>query len=183
VVQNSRLVILSSAVAHALAWAVYLPLVIGFVVWPALRGGDGEDLKVLITVFMPVELTGLGLLAVLINGFQGAYNKSHFLALAALFLVFCGLGIFSISQLHLPLELKLVAGGVVSSFSIILMVDAGKLGVALVLWGVGLLLLGFCALAVFSVGIFYLPAALALLVAAAASLRRLPFRTPAIRFR
>ena len=182
-VQNSRLVILSSAIAHALAWAVYLPLVIGFVVWPALRGGEGEDLKVLITVLMPVELTGLGLLAVLINGLQGAYNKSRFLALAALLLVFCGLGIFSISQIHLPFELKLAVGSVIGSFSIILLVDAGNLGVALVLWGVGLLLLGFCALAMFSVGIFYLPAALALLIAAAANLLGRPFRTPAVRFR
>ena len=182
-VQISPAVRLSSAVAHALAWAVYLPLAIGFVVWPVLRGGHGEDLKVLITMFMPVELTGLGLLAVLINGLQGAWKTSRFLALAALLLVFCGLGVFSISQLHLPLELKLAAGGVIASFSIILIVDAGKLGVALVLWGAGLLLLGFCALAMFSVGIFYLPAALALLIAAAASLWRLPFRTPAIRFR
>ena len=182
--QISRLVILSSTVSHALAWAVYLPLAVGLAVWPALQGGLGEEQKVLvITLFMPVALTGLGLLVVLINGLQGACNKSPFLALAALLLVFCGLGIFSISQLHLPLELKLAAGIVIGSFSIILVVDAGNLGVALSLWGVGLLLLGFCVLAMFSVGIFYLPAALALLVAAAASLRRRPFSTPAIRFR
>ena len=182
-VQISPAVSLSSAVAHALAWAVYLPLAIGLVVWPALRGGHGEDLKVLITLFMPVALTGLGLLAVLINGLQVAGNRLHFLALAVLLLVFCGLGIFSISQVHIPLELKLAVGSIIGSFSIILMVDAGKLGVALALWGAGLLLLGFCALAMFSFGIFYLPAALALLVAAAASLWRLPLRSPAIRFR
>ena len=182
-VKISPAVSLSSAVAHALAWVVYLPLAIGLVVWPVLRGGHGEDLTVLITMFMPVALTGLGLLAVLINGLQGAYNKSRFLVLAALLLVFCGLGIFSISQVHLPFEFKLAVGSVIGLFSIILMVDAGKLGVALVLWGAGLLLLGFCALAMFSVGIFYLPAALALLIAAAASLWRLLVRTPAIRFR
>ena len=182
-VQISQLVILSSAIAHALAWVVYLPLAVGLAVWPALQGGLGEEQKVLVTLFMPVALTGLGLLVVLINGLQGACNKSPFLALAALLLVFCGLGIFSISQLHLPLELKLAAGIVIGSFSIILVVDAGNLGVALSLWGVGLLLMGFCVLAMFSVGIFYLPAALALLVAAAASLLRRPFPTPAIRFR
>lgn len=182
-VQISPAVSLSSAIAHALAWAVYLPLAIGLVVWPVLRGGHGEDLVVLITMFMPVELTGLGLLAVLISGLQGAGNRMHFLALGTLLLVFCGLGIFSISQLHLPLEIKLVGGSVIGSFSIILMVDAGKLGVAIVLWGVGLLLLGFCALAMFSVGIFYFPAALVLLIAAAASLWRLPLRSPVIRFR
>ena len=181
-VQISQLVIFSSAIAHALALAVYLPLAIRLVVWPSLRGGHGEDLEVLITSFMPVALTGLGLLVVLINGLQGAFNKSHFLALAALLLLFCGLGIFSISQLHLPLELKLAVGSVIGSFSIILIVDAGNLGMAIVLWGVGFLLLGFCALAMLSVGIFYLPAALALLVAAAASILRLPFRRPAIRF-
>ena len=115
-VQISPAVRLSSAVAHALAWAVYLPLAIGFVVWPVFRGGHGEDLKVLITMFMPVELTGVGLLAVLINGLQGAWKTSRFLALAALLLVFCGLGIFSISQLHLPLEVKLAAGSVIGSF-------------------------------------------------------------------
>ena len=105
-VQTSRLVILSSAISNALAWVVYLPLAIGLVVWPALQGGRSEDLKVLITLFMPVTLTGLGLLAVLINGLQGAWKTSRFLALAALLLMFCGLGVFSISQLHLPLELK-----------------------------------------------------------------------------
>ena len=78
VVQISRLVTLSSAIAHALAWAVYLPLAIGFVVWPTLRGGHGEEPKVLITMFMPVALTGLGLLAVRINSLQGAWIKSHF---------------------------------------------------------------------------------------------------------
>ena len=181
--QISPVVSLTSAVAHALAWAVYLPLAIGLVVWPVLRGGRGEDLTVLITMFMPVELTGLGLLAVLINGLQGTWNKSHFLGLAALLLVFCGLGIFSISQVHLPLGLKLAVGSVIAAFSILLMVDAGKLGVALFLWGAGLLLLGFCALDMFTVGILYLPAALTLLIAAAASLWRLQLRTPAIRFR
>ena len=34
------------------------------------------------------------------------------------------------------------------------------------LWGPGVVLLGFCAVAIFSIGMLYLPAALALLVAA-----------------
>ena len=38
------------------------------------------------------------------------------------------------------------------------------------LWGPAIVLLGFCAVAIFSIGMFYLPAALALLVAAIADL-------------
>ncbi len=91
-------------IAHGLAWVAYLPLAVGLVIWPYLRGGRGEDFTVLATVFLPVALTGLALLT-LFSGRRSACisflaARERFVSL--LVLLMAGLAIYSISQVHLP---------------------------------------------------------------------------------
>ena len=68
---SNQVMLISSAVSHALALMAYLAVAFGLVLWPAWQDGDGEDLIVLATVFMPVALSGLGLLTVLDQGATG----------------------------------------------------------------------------------------------------------------
>ena len=161
----NRWVIIPAAIAHGLAWVVYVPLAIVLVSWPTQQGRGGEDLKVLATVFMPVALTGLGFLTTVISG-RGAERKPVYWVWLALLTVFCGLGIFSLSQIHLPLQIKVVVGLVIGLFPIILLVTTREAISVLLLWIAAVLLLLFCGLAMFSVGIFYVPTALALIASA-----------------
>ena len=171
----NQVMLISSAVSHALAWIVYLVATFGLVVWPAWRGGDGEDLRVLVAVFAPVALSGLGLLTVLNQG-RLADSKPVSIISAALLILFCGLAILFIVLTHLPVPVKLTIGLILGFYPIVLALGVGRAGRSLLLGVTVVLLLGFCALAIFSVGIFFLPAALAMLVATVASLS-----TPAIR--
>ncbi len=148
--------------AHVLAWLAYLPLAAGLVIWPYLRGGRGEDFTVLATVFLPVALTGLALLTVL-----AARRNREFSILAArervfpiLLALIAGLAIYAFSQVYLPVWVKLVIGAVIGGLALGALLTAGKTGRALTLWVAALLLLGFCALGLASVGILFLPAAL-----------------------
>ena len=100
---------ISSFVSHALAWAVYLVVSFGFVVWPALRDGYGEDLKVLATVFAPVAISGLGWLTVLTQG-RRATGKPVPRTVAVFLAVFCVLAIFTVALIYLPILVKLVIG-------------------------------------------------------------------------
>ena len=165
----NQVMLISSAVSHALAWIAYLALTFGLVLWPAWQDGDGEDLRVLATVFAPVALTGLGLLTVLDQG-RLADSKPVSTVSAVLLTLFCGLAVLSIAFIHVPVSVKLTIGLIVGFYPVILMLVAGRairsflLGIAMVL------LLGFSALASLSVGIFFLPAALAMLVATVAGL-------------
>ena len=165
----NQVMLISSAVSHALAWIAYLALTFGLVLWPAWQDGDGEDLRVLATVFAPVALTGLGLLTVLDQG-RLADSKPVSTISAVLLTLFCGLAVLSIAFIHVPVSVKLTIGLIVGFYPVILMLVAGRairsflLGIAMVL------LLGFSALASLSVGIFFLPAALAMLVATVAGL-------------
>ena len=172
---SNKVMLISSAVSHALAWIVYLVVTFSLVIWPAWQHGDGEDLRVLATVFMPVALTGLGLLTVLDQG-RLAVGQPMLIISAALLTVFCGLAILSIALIHLPVSAKVTIGLIVGFYPIILTLGVGRGGRSLLLGITVALLLGFSALAAFSVGIFFLPAALAMLVAAVASLltRSLP---------
>ena len=158
--------LISSAISHALAWIVYLVVAFGLVLWPAWQDGDGEDLRVLATVFTPVALSGLGWLTVLVQG----DGKPMSIISAVLLTVVCGLAILSIVLIHLPVSAKLTIGLIVGFYPIILMLGVGRGGRSLLLGITVALLLGFSALAIFSVGIFFLPAALAMLVATVASL-------------
>ena len=71
-----------------------------------------------------------------------------------------GLAIYAFSQVYLPVWVKLVIGAVIGGLAFGALLAAGKTGRALTLWVAALLLLGFCALAIASVGILFLPAAL-----------------------
>ena len=160
---------ISSFVSHALAWAVYLVVSFGLVIWPALRDGEGEDLKVLVTVFAPVAISGLGWLTVIIQGCRQT-DRPVTMVLAVLLAAFCVLAIFSVALLRLPAMVKLAIGIIVGFYLIVLVVDVGKAGRSLLL-GIGAaLLLGFSVLASFSVGFLFLPTFLAMVVAALASL-------------
>ena len=169
----NQIMLISSAVSHALAWTVYLVLTFGLVLWPAWQDGDGEDLRVLATVFMPVALSGLGLLTALDRG-RLADSKPVSIISAVLLTLFCGLAILSIAWIHLPVSVKLTIGLIVGFYPIILALGVGRSGRSLLLGIAVALLLGFCALAIFSVGIFFLPAALAMLAATVASLLARP---------
>ena len=165
----NQVMLISGAVSHALAWIVYLVVTFGLVLWPAWQDGDGEDLRVLATVFAPVALTGLGLLTVLDQG-RLADSKPVRIIYAVLLTLFCGLAILSIVLIHLPVSVKLTIGLIVGFCPIVLTLVPGRGGRSLLLWITMALLLGFIALASLSVGFLFLPAALAMLVATVASL-------------
>ena len=160
-------------IAHLLAWVVYLPLAVGLVLWPYLRGGRGEDFPVLATVFLPVALTCLALLT-LFSGrrsagisFLAASLTARKRVVSLLVVLMTGLAIYSISQVHLPAWAKLIIGSAIAGIAFGPLLTAGKMGRVVALWVAALLILGFCVLAAFSVGIFFLPAALASLALAA----------------
>ena len=163
----NQVMLISGAVSHALAWIVYLVVAFGLVLWPAWQGGDGEDLRVLATVFAPVALSGLGWLTVRGRRADGGLMS---VVSAVLLTLFGGLAILSVVLIHLPVPAKLTIGLIVGFYPIILTLGVGRGGRSLLLGIVVTLLLGFSALAIFSVGIFFLPATVAMLVAAVASL-------------
>ena len=165
----NQVMLISSAVSHALAWIAYLVVTFGLVLWTAWQDGDGEDLRVLITVFAPVARTGFGLLTVLDQG-RLADSKPVSIISAVLLTLFCGLAILSIVLIHLPVSVKLTIGLIVGFYAIVLTLGVGRGGRSLLLCIPMALLLGFSALAIHSVGIFFLPAALAMLVSTVASL-------------
>ena len=165
----NRGMLISSAVSHALAWVVYLVVSFGLVLWPAWQGGDGDDLIVLATLFMPVALSGLGWLTVLTQGRQ-AGGKARSSTLVGLLLVFCALAILSIVFIHLPTLVKLAISIIIGFYPVVLALDVGRGGRSLLLGITAALLLGFSALAIFSVGVLFLPTALAMVGAALASL-------------
>ncbi len=155
--------------AHVLAWVAYLPLAVGLVLWPYLRGGRGEDFTVLATVFLPVALTGLAFLSLLSGrrsaGVSFLADRERFVSLLAVLMA--GLAIYSISQVHLPWGPKVVIGVAIGGVALGPLLNAGKIGRVAALWVAALLLLGFCALGLASVGILFLPAALTSLALAA----------------
>ncbi len=165
----NHVMLISGAVSHALAWVVYLVVSFGLVLWPAWQDRDGRDLIVLATLFMPVALSGLGWLAVLTQG-RRVDGKTRSLTLAGLLLVFCALAILSIVFIRLPTPAKLAVMIIIGFYPVVLALDVGRGGRSLLLGITTFLLLGFSALAAFSVGVFFLPTALAMLVAALASL-------------
>ena len=87
-----------------------------------------------------------------------------------LLLVFCALAILSIVFIHLPTLVKLAIGVIIGFYPVALALDVRWGGRSLLLGITAFLLLGFSALAGFSVGVFFLPTVLAMLVAALASL-------------
>ena len=121
----NQVMLISSAVSHALAWIAYLALTFGLVLWPAWQDGDGEDLRVLATVFAPVALTGLGLLTVLDQG-RLADSKPVSTISAVLLTLFCGLAVLSIAFIQVPVSVKLTIGLIVGFYPVILMLVAGR---------------------------------------------------------
>ena len=123
----NQVMLISGAVSHALAWIVYLVVTFGLVLWPAWQDGDGEDLRLLATVFAPVALTGLGLLTVLDQG-RLADSKPVMIIYAVLLTLFCGLAILSIVLIHLPVSVKLTIGLIVGFYPVVLTLVAGRGG-------------------------------------------------------
>ena len=150
-------------IAHVLAWVAYLPVAVGLVLWPYLQGGRGEDFTVLGTVFLPVALTGLALLMLLSGRKSGgiSFLTARERVVSLLAVLTAGLAIYSLSQVYLPVWAKLIIGSVIAGIALGPLLTAGKIGRVVALWVAALLLLGFCALAAFSVGFLFLPAALA----------------------
>ncbi len=152
-------------VAHVLAWMVYLPVAVGLVVWPYFQGWHGEDLQVLATLFLPVALTGLALLTVLTSrrnvGISLLAARTRVVPL--LLVLMAGLGIYSVSQVHLPVGAKLIIGAAIAGIALGPVLTVGKIERVVALWVAAFLLLGFCVLAGFSVGSLFLPSAFALL--------------------
>ena len=83
-----------------------------------------------------------------------------------LLLLLAGLGIYSVSQVHLPVWAKLVIAVAIAGTVLAPAFKVGKAGQAVALWVTTLLVLGFCLLAAFSVGFLFIPAALASLALA-----------------
>ncbi len=165
----NKIMLISSAFSHTLAWIAYLVLTFGLVLWPAWQDGDGEDLRVLATAFAPVALSGLSLLTVLDQD-RLDDSKPVSMISAVLLTLFSGLAILSIVLIDLLVWVKLTIGLMVGSYPVILTLGAGRGGRSLLLGIAMALLLGFSALASLSVGIFFLPATLAMLAATVASL-------------
>ena len=84
-----------------------------------------------------------------------------------LLVLMAGLGIYSVSQVHLPVGAKLIIGAAIAGIALGPVLTVGKIGRVVALWVAAFLLLGFCVLAGFSVGCLFLPAAFALLSLAA----------------
>jgi len=122
---------------------------------------------VLLTLLMPVVLTGLSFLTIMITYLRQVGSKFLLTVSAVLLMIFGVMGILSIWQFYLPIVLKLAVSVVIASFSAVLVIDVRQAGTQLLLWVAAILLLGFCLVAIFSAGIFYLPAAIALIVSSA----------------
>ncbi len=154
-----------AVIAHLLAWAAYLPVVVALVFWPRLQGAQGEDFRILISVFVPVALTALALFLVrsparsgdqLIAG-EGLVVKDWLSVVPA------SLGIYGVSQIHLPTLIKLLLGGLIVAIAAASLPEVSRWGKVLALWAAVAVLWGFCGLAAFSVGLFFVPAAFVLL--------------------
>jgi len=115
---------------------VYLPVAVGSVVWPYLLGGRGEDFKVLATVFLPVALTGLALLTVLTSRRNGGISllAARTRVVPMLLVLMAGLGIYSVSQVHLPVGAKLIVGAAVGGIALGPVLTVGKIGRMVALW-------------------------------------------------
>ena len=165
----NQVMLISSALSHALAWIAYLVVTFGLVLWPAWQDGDGED----------AESAGNGICA---GGTKwlgsvdctrprpSGRQKAGVNCIRVLLTLFCGLAILSIVLIHLPVWVKLTFGLIVGFYPVILTLGVGRGGRSLLLGFAMALLLGFSALAIFSVGIFFFPAVLAMSAATVASL-------------
>ena len=154
-----------AVVAHLLAWAAYLPVVAALVLWPRFQGEEGEDFRILITVFLPVALTALVLLLVRSTGWSRdtANDKEGFIVRDWLPVVPAGLGIYGVSQIHLPTLVKLLLGGLLLAVAASSLPGVARWGKLLGLWVAVVVLWGFCGLAALSVGLLFVPAAFVLL--------------------
>ncbi len=127
---KGRLVIGSATVSHVLAWAAFLWIVL----WPhAYQGVSAKPVSVdgipatevvearhsasfievdgyrpLVLLFIPVLATGLALIFLLTRTKRRTMNAPVLWALAAVLLVFSGLGYYSFGILYAPAALALI---------------------------------------------------------------------------
>ena len=148
-----------SALSHTLAWAAYLGLYVGL-----LRD---EDVAARLAVLAPVAFSGVAFFWLLTVYLRHTSHTVGSVALVGMVASAAGFGVSVVWQFHLPLEAKvavaLVVGGMVSP----ILLGKEEAVVRPVLWICAVLLVFFCLLGAFSVEIFFLPAAVALLIAAA----------------
>ncbi len=139
----NRSAIVAATIAHALAWAAFLWLAF----WPYSYQG------VSVTPANSAYVDGLGY----VDEF-GAPTGEEVVRTSASFIEVNGLGV--IIPLLVPVALTALA------LLVLLTWKGGRVRAPLILGGLTIALLVFCGLGYFSLGILYLPAALALLTAA-----------------
>ena len=107
-----RLAIASATVAHVLGWAAFLWLV----PWPDLyEGGSFTEFngyRSVLALFVPVVVTGLVLMFLLTRTVRRGANEVVVWGLAAVLLVFCGLGYLSFGVMYLPAAIALIVTAV-----------------------------------------------------------------------
>jgi hypothetical protein len=120
-----------------------------------------------ITLLMPVMLTGLAFLGLLTVRLRQAHTYPFVgLALVSVLAV-CLIGSYSIWQFHLPMLIKLIVSLLIGSLATVVLFDFGEAGTRFLLLVSAILMSGFCLVAIASVGMLFVPSAIALSVAAA----------------
>ena len=142
--KSGRIATVSAAIAHVLAWAAFLWIAF----WPhAYQGVSATPVQVdelgnpvgavesevvrhsasfievngigaLLPLFIPALLTGVALMALLVWEGRHLRNRLILGGLAAVLLVFCGLGYLSFGILYLPAALALIIAAVAFSFGL-----------------------------------------------------------------
>ena len=110
--KKSHVAIASATVAHVLGWAAFLWLV----PWPDLyEGGSFTEFngyRSVLALFVPVVVTGLVLMFLLTRTVRRGANAVVVWGLAAVLLVFCGLGYLSFGVMYLPAAIALIVTAV-----------------------------------------------------------------------
>jgi len=137
-VKNSRAALVLAAAAHLLAWIAFLWIALyphayqGVSATPVNVQDQGamevevvrtsasfvevNGYRPLILLFIPVLVTGLALMSLLAWQVRRAGNTLILWVLAAILLVFCGLGYLSFGVLYAPSALALIVSAAVFSF-------------------------------------------------------------------
>lgn len=108
-----RSALIAAAIAHVLAWAMFLWIVIGQCVDQCAFFLVGNGLWFLTAMFIPVVLTGLALITLLTWTVSRLGAKFVLGILAVLLLAFCGMGYLSYGWAYLPPALALTTAAII----------------------------------------------------------------------